>query len=87
MDTDLPQTFLAMCVCNKIFTDLVHLSRHQKVCTSGKKRLAGALAIAKEVYHCKRMHTQVVDSSVDLEGAPGITSTIGSKSYEVSNIQ
>ena len=83
MDADLPQAFLATCVCNKSFTDLAHLSRHQKICTRSKKRLAGALTIAKGVYHHKRMRTQAVDSSVDSEGAPGISMN---DSDEVSNI-
>ena len=77
MDADSPQTFLTTCVCNKTFTDLAHLSRHQKVCTSGKKQLARALVMAKEVYHRKRMRTQVVDSlSVDSEGPQGISTVL-----------
>ena len=45
--------------CGRVYTEAGPLTRHAKLCTKGKKRLAGALAKARDIYHSKkRPHVQ-----------------------------
>ena len=40
--------------CGRVYTEAGPLTRHAKLCTKGKKRLAGALAKARDIYHSKK---------------------------------
>ena len=40
--------------CGRVYTEAGPLTGHAKLCTKGKKRLAGALAKARDIYHLKK---------------------------------
>lgn len=61
-----PLQITKICVCGRIFTDLGGFTRHEKSCHKGKKRLASALAKAKEIYIAKKARLSLSgNSSVD----------------------
>ncbi|KIJ17514.1 hypothetical protein PAXINDRAFT_9462 [Paxillus involutus ATCC 200175] len=53
--TEEVETFTDTCICNRAFTDLRSLKRHERNCSTGRKRLSKVLAAAQEVYHRKRV--------------------------------
>ncbi|KAF8842659.1 hypothetical protein BDN67DRAFT_989041 [Paxillus ammoniavirescens] len=53
--TEEAETFTDMCICNRAFTDLRSLKRHEKICSTGRKQLSEVLAAAQEAYHRKRV--------------------------------
>ena len=65
--------FSQACICGQSFTDLDAFTHHQKGCGNGKKRLASALAKAKEVYQGKRArltHSSTIFGLDDAETGP-----------------
>ena len=49
------QAFSRSCnYCGRVYTKAGLLTRHAKLCTKGKKWLAGVLAKAREIYHSKK---------------------------------
>ncbi|KAF8835994.1 hypothetical protein BDN67DRAFT_911979, partial [Paxillus ammoniavirescens] len=59
------RSFTESCICGRDYSDLGALRQHKKSCGRGKKRLADALAVAKEVYHWKRACTTAVNLEQD----------------------
>lgn len=64
------------CVCNRTFTDLGAFTRHERGCQKGKKRLAGALAMAREFYQTKKRRL----------GKPGTNLVLDSQAASSSNV-
>ena len=56
--SDSDNFFFQTCVCGRTFTGLNALTRHEKSCVKGKKRLSGVLSRAKEAYQKKKVHIQ-----------------------------
>ena len=49
------QEFFQSCsYCGRVYTETGPFTRHAKLCTKGKKRLASALSKAKEIYRLKK---------------------------------
>ncbi|KAF9242150.1 hypothetical protein BU15DRAFT_73077 [Melanogaster broomeanus] len=53
--TEEVETFTDTCICNRAFTDLRSLRRHERTCSTGRKRLSEVLAAAQAAYHRKRV--------------------------------
>ena len=64
--SDLDRVFSQTCVCGRTFTALASFTQHEKGCAKGKKRLAGALSRAKEVYWNKKIR---IRGAMDLRQA------------------
>ena len=49
------QEFFQSCsYCGRVYTEAGPFTRHAKLCTKGKKRLASALSTAREIYHSRK---------------------------------
>ena len=59
------QEFFQSCnYCGRVYTQAGPFTRHAKLCTKGKKRLASALSKARDVYRStKRPHLQVPEAA------------------------
>ena len=58
------QDFSQSCsYCGRVYTEAGPFTRHAKLCTKGKKRLASALSKTREIYRStKRLHLQVLEA-------------------------
>ena len=58
------QEFFQSCgYCGRVYTEAGPFTRHAKLCTKGKKRLASALSKAREIYRSnKRPHLQMPEA-------------------------
>lgn len=72
------------CVCGRVFTDLGGFTRHEKSCHKGKKRLASALAKAKEVYIAKKARLSLSRRSSPDRDATTCSSRDGGDSLQVN---
>ena len=68
------QEFFQSCsYCGRVYTEAGPFTRHAKLCTKGKKRLASALSKAREIYHSKkRPRLQVPEGESLQEGSSHI---------------
>lgn len=80
------RVFTQTCVCGRAYADIGAFTRHEKGCRKGKKRLSGALARVREIYHAKRARRRTPSptpgSSADGELAHTTSVTHASESFE-----
>lgn len=77
------QPFLQECLgCGRTFSDIGAFTKHGKKCSRGKKRLASALGLAKELYESKKRRLPVPDSNHAIDEL-GLETTNSEQNLEV----
>ena len=85
------QEFSQSCnYCGQVYTEAGPFTRHAKLCTKGKKRLASALPKARDIYRSKkRPHLQLPEAeglqedTSRTDGEHSITRSEEVRNYEV----
>ena len=67
------ETFSETCHCGRVFAQVYAYTNHQRTCKKSRKRLAGALAMAQEVWRVRKRPRCLSDAQIDSFAEPHAT--------------